>query len=736
MNTIKHFMLPEHTNNLYKNEAISSISLTKDVASKINELVDAYNELSKVNYEKIQEQDGKIRKGILYMKDNLINTLDDLMNQLKMSGFIDDRIISNMTELTEETKQLTARLNNLLGSVTTGSTSADAELIDLRVDYNGNIYSTAGESVRKNIDSKLDDDFLFEKGFKPLRKGQLTYNYNGSGTYISDNTELFTLNKGWYSIIVPPTNFISCIISHIERNNDVTRLVDGVPSDDISSSFKFYIPEDNYSIQVSMNVSRNTPNVAGVYVGDYYIFDAEHSPKIANYIQVDTSLLNSTTILNHINRYSYIDRITWNYTSEIPPYTQIIVDTVTLPSGAYQLVVGNTNCPTIIVSDKSDNRLADTRYNTSFTLTETTELNVVVNLSLGDPSPVGEYYVSEVCIFDDGTLLPEYLIPDITSNGIEGSYFVASQNTLATNSTMTLSEKCDVKYNKTLIFNGSFATFNGVEVGHGKGAYGGSYVKVDNDNIYIYGNNGSDYLINTYAHNLTISDYITVIVDVGVGVADVNIYTASGYFRQENVIWEGCNGSIFATSVSTSFTNPSLKWTAKDINKNIWIFGDSYLNAKSEARHPYYLYEMGYTNWLACGFPGATSTPELQSLQSLLKIGKPEIVVWCLGMNDSDNGSVNTNWINSLNSVKSLCSANNITLILATIPSCPLVDNTYKNGVVKTSGNRYIDFNSAVGVNGTAWYPGMLSSDNIHPTELGAKALARQVVIDVPEITI
>ena len=37
-------------------------------------------------------------------------------------------------------------------------------------------------------------------------------------------------------------------------------------------------------------------------------------------------------------------------------------------------------------------------------------------------------------------------------------------------------------------------------------------------------------------------------------------------------------------------------------------------------------------------------------------------------------------------------------------------------------------------MNGTTWYDGMLSSDNIHPTELGAKALTSRVCIDAPEI--
>lgn len=105
MKEIKHYVLPQHTNELYKNEAISSISLTKEVASKINELVDAYNELNKTNLAKIQEQDGKIRKGILYMKDNLINTIHDLLENYKetgkLDGIITEAVLNELNELRE-----------------------------------------------------------------------------------------------------------------------------------------------------------------------------------------------------------------------------------------------------------------------------------------------------------------------------------------------------------------------------------------------------------------------------------------------------------------------------------------------------------------------------------------------------------------------------------------------------------------------------------------------------------
>lgn len=89
MEQIKHFVLPAHTNMLYEKEAISSIYLTKDIAEKINELIDCYNELVKGNLAKDQEQDGRINKAVIFMKDNLINSTHDLFKLLKDSGDID-----------------------------------------------------------------------------------------------------------------------------------------------------------------------------------------------------------------------------------------------------------------------------------------------------------------------------------------------------------------------------------------------------------------------------------------------------------------------------------------------------------------------------------------------------------------------------------------------------------------------------------------------------------------------
>lgn len=148
MKEIKNFMLPEHTNRLYDNEAISSISLTKDIASKINELVEAYNELMTIDYEREQEQNGKINKAILFMKDNLLNSLEELMDLLLENGYIDDRIMLQCRELNN-------RLNTLLGTVKVGTTTMDAEVIDARTGILSDSYLNLGMAIREQLKQVL-----------------------------------------------------------------------------------------------------------------------------------------------------------------------------------------------------------------------------------------------------------------------------------------------------------------------------------------------------------------------------------------------------------------------------------------------------------------------------------------------------------------------------------------------------------------------------------------------------
>lgn len=171
MKEIQKYNLPEHINHLYMNEASSSIGLTREVADKINELVTAYNNLSKADLEWKQVQEGTIRKGVVYMKDNLVNSLNELVELLKYNGFFDKTI-------EKYTKELSKRIDMVISE-----TSVDGEIIDVRLGGNGVLYETAGESIRTQINAIVEylsgvnllNDTTFKNGYYSIRENGEEY---------------------------------------------------------------------------------------------------------------------------------------------------------------------------------------------------------------------------------------------------------------------------------------------------------------------------------------------------------------------------------------------------------------------------------------------------------------------------------------------------------------------------------------------------------------------------------
>lgn len=193
MNKITHFNLPENTNKLYGDEARSSIHLSVEVANKINEIIDALNKFSSDDLEWKQEQDGRVRGAVLFMKDNLQNSIDDLMQALKNDGFIDNRIKENIKNVIE-------RLDNLLGSITEGSTTLDAELLDIRVGVDGKTHVNAGAQVR-NIETLVNGILSNNINIYQGLNWQTSRAINTSGNVYTAGSENFKvssikLNKG------------------------------------------------------------------------------------------------------------------------------------------------------------------------------------------------------------------------------------------------------------------------------------------------------------------------------------------------------------------------------------------------------------------------------------------------------------------------------------------------------------------------------------------------------------
>lgn len=184
-------------------------------------------------------------------------------------------------------------------------------------------------------------------------------------------------------------------------------------------------------------------------------------------------------------------------------------------------------------------------------------------------------------------------------------------------------------------------------------------------------------------------------------------------------------------------TTGSLTITMRNLHKELWLIGDSYMGMNSNARWCYYLVENNENNNIfISNAPGATSANAYTSLQNLLTMYRPKKVLIATGMNDgSDSGSASSAYTTNMTNIINLLKSYDIEIILGTIPSVPSINNEYKNAFVRSSGYRYVDFAKAVGAqsDGT-WNTGMLSTDNVHPTAKGAKALYNQALTDLPEL--
>lgn len=95
---IEHYIHRENLNTVYKKEASSAIALSKDVAEKLNEVIDHVNGIYKGQLEKDHEQDGRISKAVVFMKDNLVNSIHEMLELLLDSGRFDNFVSESLVE--------------------------------------------------------------------------------------------------------------------------------------------------------------------------------------------------------------------------------------------------------------------------------------------------------------------------------------------------------------------------------------------------------------------------------------------------------------------------------------------------------------------------------------------------------------------------------------------------------------------------------------------------------------
>lgn len=312
----------------------------------------------------------------------------------------------------------------------------------------------------------------------------------------------------------------------------------------------------------------------------------------------------------------------------------------------------------------------------------------------------------------------------------------ASAATLASGTTLTIDNApYFIKKNVSVSARMNFETFTSIEIGKGQNSYRGKSVIVDGTSItqVSYNDSGTAVSGSVVAHGLTISDYLQVTMFMGDdGKCEVTLNTTSGTFATTFDFFAEWNYSPFVVGAQ-AMTDVQLGFSCSDIRCPMWVFGDSYLGLWDN-RVGGQLRDLGFFNVALIGVAGGRandgSKATYPDLQRMLALGTPKYILWTLGMNGGDAAN-----IAFLPTLIALCEDKGIELILYKVPHIPTIDHSTLNAYIESTGLRYIDACAAVGATTAGvWYTGMLSNDEVHPSALGAKAIAMRFLTDAPEI--
>lgn len=285
-----------------------------------------------------------------------------------------------------------------------------------------------------------------------------------------------------------------------------------------------------------------------------------------------------------------------------------------------------------------------------------------------------------------------------------------------------------IRRNLNYSFYGKFSTFNGIDL-----MFENSKVSITTTDIEFYVGDSKKY---TKPHNLIFADYISILINVGVGndgVLEVVINTNDA--NNNNTYscafsWAFTYYGEFVVKPYMSMSECKLNALCEDIKNSLWVVGDSYSGA-NENFVMGQLLPLTKSRFCWNALPGRTPLQGIEDLKRMLKISTPKYIVWLLGM----NGDLN-NYTSAFEELKLICDDFNIKIYAEIVPTTVRVDNELKKTYIENTNVSLIDFYNAVGSNADgSWYNGYQHSDGVHPTEKGAKALAMRLLVDVLELT-
>ena len=229
---------------VYDEEALTALELVGRTTAKVNECINEFNKVDEETNRKLSE----------FEKVNIPATVRKEVAKQINDGTFDEQISESLGNLND-------RVDALLGSVTEGSTTLDAEVIDTRTDASGVTHPNAGEAVRNQIEDlrsvankkNLIDRAKLSHGFLDTYDTLINYHVYTNADAINRNyeytTDYIAVDGGgrYYLTIRNALDYVATWARVCFYNYNKVKIADK----SLNSSSVIVIPSDVHFVRIS-----------------------------------------------------------------------------------------------------------------------------------------------------------------------------------------------------------------------------------------------------------------------------------------------------------------------------------------------------------------------------------------------------------------------------------------------------------------------------------------------------
>lgn len=193
---------------------------------------------------------------------------------------------------------------NNLSTLQEGSTTGDAELIDIRTGYDSHVYGSAGVAIREQVQDLHDNDANIIDNINDIRKFLNVYDFQKADGFMDSNGNFINTSayKSLYvELAINPGDVIKYKgvsrsqaygILYYDTNNTI---IDRVQNNEFTTWYpKYYntyiVPENVVKMKVASFAQNPTEPVLKLIINDNFYID---SSKIKKYLSVDNPNMNT-----------------------------------------------------------------------------------------------------------------------------------------------------------------------------------------------------------------------------------------------------------------------------------------------------------------------------------------------------------------------------------------------------------------------------------------------------------